>query len=287
MPAACLPAYLQTLKSTQAMADSMRGATQVNSWQRQHQQHAAWRASPSSNPWPSLCCTVRRRWLLHPLWSLRRHVTCVAAYLRTHSCTHPACLSACRAHTHTHAHCCCCPDAQAMRVMNKRMNLPNMQKILMEFEKQNERMDMTSEMMGDAIDDAMEVCMWGAGWEGGCGQVVWGHGVEGGRRQQLGRPCLRGQARRSTRQNRPRLLAELYACVLPAQLIEPPPPNGCVVTLHTRVLQGEGEDEDADDLVNQVLDEIGITTSSQVRRSGVGQGTALCNGTAGQGLLLG
>jgi hypothetical protein len=67
---------------------------------------------------------------------------------------------------------------QAMRVMNKRMNLPNMQKILMEFEKQNERMDMTSEMMGDAIDDAMEVrrllgacggiggcvCM----WRGGC-----------------------------------------------------------------------------------------------------------------------
>jgi hypothetical protein len=44
-----------------------------------------------------------------------------------------------------------------MRVMNKRMNLPNMQKILMEFEKQNERMEMTSDMMGDAIDDAMEV----------------------------------------------------------------------------------------------------------------------------------
>ena len=44
-----------------------------------------------------------------------------------------------------------------MRLPNKRMNLPNMQKILMEFEKQNERMDMTSEMMGDAIDDAMEV----------------------------------------------------------------------------------------------------------------------------------
>lgn len=43
--------------------------------------------------------------------------------------------------------------------MNKRMNLPNMQKILMEFEKQNERMEMTSDMMGDAIDDAMEVGM--------------------------------------------------------------------------------------------------------------------------------
>ena len=47
-----------------------------------------------------------------------------------------------------------------MRVMNKRMNLPNMQKVLMEFERQNERMEMTSDMMGDAIDDAMEVT-WG------------------------------------------------------------------------------------------------------------------------------
>jgi hypothetical protein len=57
------------------------------------------------------------------------------------------------------SYCCCCcwPPLQAMRVMNKRMNLPNMQKILMEFEKQNERMEMTSDMMGDAIDDAMEV----------------------------------------------------------------------------------------------------------------------------------
>jgi hypothetical protein len=52
---------------------------------------------------------------------------------------------------------------QAMRVMNKRMNMPNMQKILMEFEKQNERMEMTSEMMGDAIDDAMEVRARGRG----------------------------------------------------------------------------------------------------------------------------
>lgn len=42
--------------------------------------------------------------------------------------------------------------------MNKRLNLPNMQKILMEFERQNERMEMTSEMMGDAVDDAFEVC---------------------------------------------------------------------------------------------------------------------------------
>ncbi|WIA14167.1 hypothetical protein OEZ85_002709 [Tetradesmus obliquus] len=72
---------------------------------------------------------------------------------------------------------------KAMRVMNKRMNLPNMQKILMEFEKQNERMEMTSDMMGDAIDDAME---------------------------------------------------------------------------------GEGEEEETDDLIGQVLDEIGISTTTQL-----------------------
>eukprot|EP00878_Enallax_costatus_P001296 GHUV01001442.1.p1 GENE.GHUV01001442.1~~GHUV01001442.1.p1 ORF type:complete len:228 (+),score=68.63 GHUV01001442.1:283-966(+) len=72
---------------------------------------------------------------------------------------------------------------KAMRVMNKRMNLPNMQKILMEFEKQNERMEMTSDMMGDAIDDAME---------------------------------------------------------------------------------GEGEEEETDELIGQVLDEIGISTTTQL-----------------------
>jgi hypothetical protein len=49
-----------------------------------------------------------------------------------------------------------------MRVMNRRLNLPNMQKVLMEFEKQNERMEMTSDMMGDALDDAMEARRRGA-----------------------------------------------------------------------------------------------------------------------------
>ena len=70
------------------------------------------------------------------------------------------------------AHCCVRAMRrcllQAMRVMNKRMNLPSMQKILMEFEKQNERMEMTSDMMGDAIDDAMEVRT--AGWWEGLGR---------------------------------------------------------------------------------------------------------------------
>lgn len=43
-----------------------------------------------------------------------------------------------------------------MGIMNKRMNLPALQKIMREFEMQNEKMEMTSEMMGDAIDDAFE-----------------------------------------------------------------------------------------------------------------------------------
>ena len=41
-------------------------------------------------------------------------------------------------------------------MMNKRMNLPALQKIMREFEIQNEKMEMTSETMGDAIDDAFE-----------------------------------------------------------------------------------------------------------------------------------
>jgi charged multivesicular body protein 2A len=44
---------------------------------------------------------------------------------------------------------------KAMRSMNKRMNLPQIQKIMMEFEQQSEIMDMKGEMMDDAIDDAV------------------------------------------------------------------------------------------------------------------------------------
>lgn len=44
---------------------------------------------------------------------------------------------------------------RAMATMNKKMNLPEIQKIMMEFEKQSEMMDMKEEMMDDAIDDAL------------------------------------------------------------------------------------------------------------------------------------
>lgn len=40
--------------------------------------------------------------------------------------------------------------------MNKTMNLPQIQKILQEFEKQSEIMDMKEEMINEAMDDAME-----------------------------------------------------------------------------------------------------------------------------------
>ncbi|KAK7203506.1 Snf7 family [Myxozyma melibiosi] len=40
--------------------------------------------------------------------------------------------------------------------MNRSMNLPQLQKIAMEFEKENDIMDQRQEMMDDAIDDAMD-----------------------------------------------------------------------------------------------------------------------------------
>eukprot|EP01147_Barroeca_monosierra_P008647 gene8647-10299_t len=44
---------------------------------------------------------------------------------------------------------------KAMSRMNKTMNIPALQKIMMEFEKQSEMMDMKQEMMDDAVDDVM------------------------------------------------------------------------------------------------------------------------------------
>ncbi len=43
-----------------------------------------------------------------------------------------------------------------MQNMNRQLNLPQIQKILQEFEKQSEIMDMKEEMINEHIDDAME-----------------------------------------------------------------------------------------------------------------------------------
>ena len=45
---------------------------------------------------------------------------------------------------------------KAMMNMNKSMNLPQIQRILSEFEKQSEIMDMKEEMISETMDDALE-----------------------------------------------------------------------------------------------------------------------------------
>ncbi|KAI9012622.1 charged multivesicular body protein 2a [Phycomyces nitens] len=45
---------------------------------------------------------------------------------------------------------------KAMSSMNRQMNLPKIQHIMMEFERESELMDMKDEMMGDAIDDVVD-----------------------------------------------------------------------------------------------------------------------------------
>lgn len=44
---------------------------------------------------------------------------------------------------------------QAMGAMNKGLNLPAIQRIMNEFEKESATMDMKEEMMSDAVDDVM------------------------------------------------------------------------------------------------------------------------------------
>lgn len=131
--------------------------------------------------------------------------------------------------------------------MNRRLNLPNMQKVLMEFERQNERMEMTSDMMGDAIDDAMEVC--GALPRDSPAAA---HAINSMR---CGGRCAAAARTR---------------CVRQASAAHAARPAGRVATRHARLpcrvprAQGEGEAEETDELVSQVLDEIGINLGSQV-----------------------
>eukprot|EP00667_Euglena_gracilis_P025631 EG_transcript_30228 len=40
--------------------------------------------------------------------------------------------------------------------MNQKMNIPEMRRVMMEFEKQNELMTMKEEIMNDTIDDVMD-----------------------------------------------------------------------------------------------------------------------------------
>jgi charged multivesicular body protein 2A len=44
----------------------------------------------------------------------------------------------------------------ALTKMNKKINMPGLQKIMAEFMKENEKADITADMIGDTLDDAME-----------------------------------------------------------------------------------------------------------------------------------
>lgn len=44
---------------------------------------------------------------------------------------------------------------RSLQVMNKQMNMPQMQKMMMEFEKQNEMIEFKQEMMDDVMDDVL------------------------------------------------------------------------------------------------------------------------------------
>jgi charged multivesicular body protein 2A len=45
---------------------------------------------------------------------------------------------------------------QAMKSMNRGLNLPQIQRIMNDFERESETMDMKEEMMNDAVDDVMD-----------------------------------------------------------------------------------------------------------------------------------
>ena len=44
---------------------------------------------------------------------------------------------------------------KALKNMNKRLNLPQLQKIMMQFERESEIMDMKEETISDTIDDVI------------------------------------------------------------------------------------------------------------------------------------
>ena len=44
---------------------------------------------------------------------------------------------------------------KALRSMNKKMNLPQLQKIMMQFERESEIMDLKEETISDTIDDVI------------------------------------------------------------------------------------------------------------------------------------
>ena len=44
---------------------------------------------------------------------------------------------------------------KGLRQMNKKLNLPQLQRIMMEFERESEIMDLKEELMSDTVDDVI------------------------------------------------------------------------------------------------------------------------------------
>ncbi|KDD71816.1 Snf7-like protein, partial [Helicosporidium sp. ATCC 50920] len=86
---------------------------------------------------------VRNRHAVNKLFSLKSQLQAVSLRVATLKSTH-AMAGAMKGAT------------RAMASMNRRMNIPALAKITRDFERQNERMEMSSEVMGDAVDGLFE-----------------------------------------------------------------------------------------------------------------------------------
>jgi len=84
---------------------------------------------------------VRTRKFQQKMWKMKSHMEAVSLRLTTMNST-------------TQMAQCMKGVTKVMGKMNAKMNMPQINKIMMEFEKQNEMMGAKEEMMDDAMDDA-------------------------------------------------------------------------------------------------------------------------------------
>jgi len=86
---------------------------------------------------------VRQRKFTTRFIEMKAHLTAVSLKMQTIK-SHEAMATAMKGVT------------KSLAMMNKQFNMPAMNKIMQEFMKENEMADLTQEMIGDTIDDAME-----------------------------------------------------------------------------------------------------------------------------------
>lgn len=154
---------------------------------------------------------------------------------------------------------------KAMGKMNAKLNLPALHGIMREFEKQNERMEMTSDTMGDAIDDALEVHsstaltrtarMYQDSPQYTSSVQTWFDGFPKVARPSAWKPV--GRRALAALEGKVRLMVRQALGAAGVTLTLTSGYGGARV-------QSEGEEEETEELVNQVLDEIGISLDTQL-----------------------